>query len=130
MRSGEFHQTQRVLKDGDGYCCLGVACHLAMVNDWPLASDEREEVKTCLNEGGTNLPGPVRNLLGLRDSVGAFYAPDIVGECNGLAERNDHGQSFEKIADLIESRPPGLFVDPYPDDARFDQHGDPVSDIY
>lgn len=85
LRSGEYRQTTRQLKREAGFCCLGVLCDLHskdMGDTW----------------FGSEYLGKSR------------YPPEIVlswaelsqqGE-NLLAWNNDHGATFEEIADIIE----------------------------
>lgn len=82
LRSGQYKQAREALRDGDGYCCLGVLCLVA----------------------GISLDG--------RREDDAGYQPifDLVGNAvvsRGLAMRNDgngahHEHSFSEIADYIE----------------------------
>jgi hypothetical protein len=91
LRSGEYKQCQQRLTDGEGYCCLGVACAIS-----PNAVDGWKEDCT--------LPWGVREWLGLATAWGD-------NNCNGsLSQLNDMGKTFAEIADLIESEPEGLFV--------------------
>jgi len=42
LESGEYNQTTRVLKNDEGYCCLGLACELAKEDlgcDWAPGSN-------------------------------------------------------------------------------------------
>lgn len=124
LRSGEYEQTTNVLcrlnEDDEpvGFCCLGVACDLALkagidlkvsngtLTDAELAEDD--DPIRCLSYGGATaaLPPVVRAWLGLSDgNDNGMYGGGM--EC--LAGRNDAGASFGAIADIIESRPAGLF---------------------
>ena len=96
LRSGEYKQTSGVLRDGDEFCCLGVACDISELSGW-------DEGNVYLFEQGV-LPNAVRELYGLERSDGEF-----VGDC--LTVLNDNGASFQEIADIIESEPEGLFND-------------------
>jgi hypothetical protein len=91
LRSGKYRQGKTYLRNRDGsMCCLGVLHH----------------VVTGM-EPGFEVEGvgpPVCSKAGLSDRLG-----DFDGGC--LALINDGGTSFSEIADIIESNPPGLFVD-------------------
>lgn len=91
LRSGKYKQAQRQLKDGDAYCCLGVACVLAAKSGIkvPQITDEDKELEHdfCI----------VRDWLGLKGSEGNYQA-------RSLAADNDEGKSFEDIADIIEAK--------------------------
>jgi hypothetical protein len=93
LRSGKYEQAKDQLKKGDKFCCLGVACDISKLGEWS-GNEYMDNEKS--------LPGMVTDWLGLTSGMGIFY--------NGcLSELNDEGYSFEKIADIIESEPEGLF---------------------
>lgn len=110
LRSGEFKQATEVLEDGyGGFCCLAVACIIY----------ERETGNSLpRSENGTlNLDSVdgelieefdvVREWLGLGSGHGHFYGKPF---CSSLLAMNDSGASFTRIANIIESKPRGLFV--------------------
>lgn len=74
--SGKYQQTRKVLKDENGYCCLGVLHRVAMGEDPNQMWDD------------DNRPPFAREL-------------EIHME-QGLAELNDDGVPFEVIAGLID----------------------------
>ena len=97
LRSGKYAQTRNVLKDEVGYCCLGVACDISGLGKWDgfhysIGSEHR----------AGELPTLVRDALGLRACNGSFRE-------GCLTNLNDSGKTFAEIADIIESRPKGLF---------------------
>ena len=94
LRSGKYAQTKRQLAYGESYCCLGVACELA-IDSGIISSYESTD---------NGLPEEVQNALGLRFSIGVY------GKNTSLAGINDKGATFNEIADIIESEPGGLFV--------------------
>ena len=101
LRSGQYRQTQSWLRRSDGYCCLGVACELyrqEVGGFWSNASD------FVVNRRSSNshLPVEVAQWLGLIQQGGMY-------EGGSLVELNDNGKSFAEIADIIESKPKGLF---------------------
>ena len=101
LRSGEYGQTVHQLRQGDKYCCLGVACEISGLAEW----DRDEHGDRAYLGHGLNLPPDVVEWLGLNDHGGGFG--------NGLRSlvfENDDGASFSEIADIIESEPEGLFV--------------------
>lgn len=91
LRSGHYMQGRGCLRDGNDFCCLGVLTDLAAQagvikwNDNMAAAPE--------------LPDSVRAWAGLgsRD-------PELFGEYGGepAASRNDSGETFAEIADLID----------------------------
>ena len=123
LRSGRFEQGQTALHrerpgETDTFCCLGVACQLAIeagvdVEVTRVESDER----VCYGDLGGSpsyLPKPVQEWLGLASSSGDYYEvadeDDEEGyDKNTLASRNDHDADFDEIADIIEAEPEGLF---------------------
>lgn len=90
LRSGEYKQAKDILKTNSGNCCLGVLCEL------------------------TNVPHV------LNGDVYMFEFPDGSRKCGmpsqrwmndiglnvinagSLAEANDHGKTFNQIADMID----------------------------
>lgn len=91
LRSGEYEQTTEVLKNDEGFCCLGVACDISKLSEWGLISEYLDE--TAL------LPGAVEKYFGLRDSTGSFWKGENHFSLTGM---NDDGMRFEEIADVIE----------------------------
>jgi len=86
LRSGDFKQGRGKLRNGDGYCCLGVLCQVIGV----VISDDGE---VCLGEQGT------------RDGYAPLY--EIIGrtqDSSTLWMMNDRDKaSFPEIADYIEA---------------------------
>ncbi len=104
LRSGEYAQTKKRLHDRNGYCCFGVLCEVfdrfypnVLRRYW---EDDRENI----NGSFCYIPDIVRNAVGLRNRYGN------TGNST-LWTMNDDGTPFAAIADLIESRPNGLFVE-------------------
>lgn len=109
LRSGKYKQGQRRLRDeNNNFCCLGVLCNLH-ANEFPkLAKDETDPLM-YLGED-ESLPGQVREWSGISDPLGELKEIDwwveddtcIFDKYTSLAEANDEGVTFEKIADWIE----------------------------
>lgn len=112
LRSGKFEQTQGWLRNHEGYCCLGVACELALEAGIIEESyfDDNSEYASYDGED-TELPEVVAEWLGLTNPAGRYEpeTPDPDVECWGLTWDNDKGKTFDEIADIIENQPPGLF---------------------
>lgn len=108
LRSGEFKQGSKRLKDDDKYCCLGVACVLAkregVIPDDASWEDECQKPCLSLREQFE----AVKDWLGLQGPEG--WMDDLPS----LTVINDDGATFSKIADLIESEPKGLFKEGSP----------------
>ena len=106
LRSGEYAQGVGYLKSGTGdneaYCCLGVLCDLAVKAgaDIGVYVDTDEEV-WFFDTNGEVLPESVMEWSGLNSHIGS-YGEGESHVTKSLAWRNDEGDSFAKIADLIE----------------------------
>lgn len=104
LRSGKFDKGVGRLEESPGkYCCLGVACIV-------FEKETGRSFSRLLDKRlfGSALEGEmadVRTWLGLRTPGGSV--------CHGIGLINlndDHKLSFKKIADVIESKPEGLFI--------------------
>ena len=108
LRSGDYKQTSGILRDENGYCCLGVACDLYDSTKW---------VKVVIDGGveyeymGDNavLPDEIQLHYGLSYRTGSFRVNERLPS-NSLIEENDDSTPFSTIADIIESEPEGLLV--------------------
>ena len=89
LRSGKYRQTKHQLGRFGAFCCLGVACKLAVAEGIIKDKD--------FKRGDESLPKPVQDWLGMKSSVGALGS-------YSLASMNDNGEPFTRIADEIESR--------------------------
>jgi len=90
LRSGEYPQTRGVLRGYNGFCCLGV---LQEVRKIPVYEDSDGNFK-YEGKGGS-----------LGEKTCELFSCDAWGFVVGgstIAELNDSGVSFTKIADLIE----------------------------
>jgi hypothetical protein len=111
LRSGEYKQARRQLRNGDSFCCLGVACDLYLKHAGDVhakwADDEAFISSIGISSG--SLPTAVCRWYGFAD-----YNPNIPRQLVGkyddgsdkyaisLAEANDEGMTFAQIADIIE----------------------------
>ncbi|HEV8263241.1 MAG TPA: hypothetical protein VGQ19_21085 [Burkholderiales bacterium] len=91
LRSGRYQQTQKALRNDDGYCCLGVLCDLVDPAGWSPSTIIRGEMN---HDGETGMPSDK-----LTDSIDLEW-----GKAEALAELNDKGKSFAEIADYIERK--------------------------
>lgn len=122
LRSGNYKQGGGYLhrQDKDAYCCLGVACKLAGTDAAPRTVkvtkqnpqtgriDVVELVVTVFGSDDKNesvLPNDVMEWLGLLDNNPVIDFPNGAAPPEGtsVAELNDKGWSFDKIADAIEA---------------------------
>lgn len=103
LRSGEFPQGKdvlcRVSPAGDTYCCLGVACEVAIANGLDIGTATRRWAKRYDNED-LILPQVVADWYGL----GSRDPMLIHGESRDIASIwNDSARlDFEEIAKAIE----------------------------
>jgi hypothetical protein len=115
LRGDEFTQGTRFLRadndnDPEGHCCLGVLCelHRRRTGDgqWVEATDSDGrlvyEYRTSSDKSETVLPIEVSRWAGLDGSNPSFIYPENEDYVS-LANLNDQGSSFKRIADLIES---------------------------
>lgn len=98
LRSGEYKQTTGELRNGDEFCCLGVACDLYSKE----YGDGWSESGYFLGEYG-NLPYEVRHWLGVVDSNPSLKHSDGLGATTLIGLNDDCGFSFKQIADEIEN---------------------------
>jgi hypothetical protein len=110
LRSGEFAQGRNALRDGDSYCCLGVACELAARANVirpgrravPRPGVPRSDMVYGYGSVGNTgyLPIEVMDWLGVLSNTAPLTDPPE--GIPHLAAANDQGMSFHEIADLIE----------------------------
>jgi hypothetical protein len=109
LRSGEYTQGIGQLREGSegeagAYCCLGVLCELydkAMGGDcWEYGSVETPNgfQQQYTHKGENNYPS-----CEVMDWAGLWVTESESIDGEGLVSANDGGQSFEEIADIIES---------------------------
>ena len=125
LRSGEYPQGRNDLRNGDGFCCLGVLCDIYVKENnksWMKYEDDADECIPFdeLNDTLENsydhlfldgepqlLPQSVMNWAGLESGSPEVKVnndePDAFGSLKRkLADLNDSGATFATIADLIE----------------------------
>lgn len=106
LRSGEYKQTQSVLKNDAGFCCLGVLCDLYQksVGEGHWFGSTFQDGKD--GESDTNLPYEVKSWAGILISdpyirKSEIKRPNI--ERTFLSSMNDEYVPFSQIADVIEA---------------------------
>ncbi len=101
LRSGQYRQTTGILREGNTFCCLGVACDISGLGRWSAAF--RYVVGGEQRSGG--LPIAVREYLQITLDSDLGIIP-VLRDRNEdkviLAELNDNGFTFNQIADVIE----------------------------
>jgi hypothetical protein len=121
LESGEYQQARKRLNVNDCYCCLGVACEVYQKYGPGDLDVLEEQIRDENNKPATakryddamfTLPLKVASWLGLNQVNGQFWMAK--GPSESLTSLNDHGKSFAEIAELIKSRPDGMFGTPEP----------------
>ena len=97
LRSDQYKQGTGQLRSESGFCCLGVACYLA-VKEGIIAKYDGDD-------GTLDRYPEVMEALNLTTDIGDYGVSD-----DALAQDNDLGATFATIADIIESEPTGLFT--------------------
>lgn len=98
LRSGDYKQGQGLLRPReDQFCCLGVACDISGLGEWQKSYVGSVYVYVTATGSGLVLPKEVMEWLGWATNEG------YIDEETSLAALNDHGDSFEAIADVIEA---------------------------
>jgi hypothetical protein len=103
LESGEYAQTEGFLcREGEGFCCLGVACELAGM----VAHDRGADGIFYAGKSGV-APANIVKRLHLRDESGT-----AVGGAGfvGLAVANDKGTTFAEIAAFCRKHPEAVFT--------------------
>lgn len=131
LRSKNYHQANGALRDGDGYCCLGLFCEIVRTHVdgvWSNSEDSAGNSYFLMPNSPAHLsalPFFLQDLLGFESDIGTFeITDDLLAKFPRLQESKDRhqscvssltslndkfGWSFEEIADLIEACPKGLF---------------------
>jgi len=112
LRSGHYDQTQNTLRDENGFCCLGVACDISGLGRWEGSDLNGWEYvvgnRVAGNSSDSVLPVPVKEWLGFEEECGSYK--DMDHDCTtSLMDENDSGTTFAEIAEIIDSKPKGLF---------------------
>ena len=93
LRSGEYERGQfqlRTMREGvSRYCCLGVLCDLVDPGGWEGTVWKQDDYYASV------MPPK---------SVWSPASGELFGNPTYLSVRNDRGESFEEIADVIESK--------------------------
>ena len=115
LRSGEYQQCTGRLKKGGpslrfeerrGFCCLGVWLDICDV-EW----EDTDYDWYSYNDASSNLPDLDYKELGLKSDDGLIEPPIKYNNhtYEYLTDCNDHGLTFEQIADFCEKYPESIF---------------------
>lgn len=112
LRSGEYNQTDGVLKNANGHCCLGVLCEIYIKenNNASFVKDDQKNADFfhfVPEEHNTPtdyevLPKVVQRWAGIKTPCGQYSDETSVASKRELTKDNDEDKSFETIADIIE----------------------------
>lgn len=104
LRSGEYKQGRQQLYNGDGYCCLGVLCELAVKDGAIRAYDkEKETLLPMFLKEWAGVDPLVEDISQSSETFGLSLTVQPEGQhYQSLAALNDKGASFEQIADWLE----------------------------
>lgn len=102
LRSGDYKQAKEslVVEDDDknrSYCCLGVACVLAISEG--IEDDFPDQEYADWDE---QLTPDIRDWLGLQSKAGDLTAP-VAGKEHLIGLNDEANLTFAEIADVIES---------------------------
>lgn len=110
LRSGKYQQGRQFLAEAEEeegivkYCCLGVLCEVMGIER--SLQDSRYYVYGGGPSGGRScyyLPAEAVEQAGFTEQNPEVLV-EISGRRDGLANLNDQGLSFNKIADIIEKQ--------------------------
>lgn len=106
LRSGEYKQAKKSLRTDEGYCCLGVACEIAVKAGLPVTVHFIDKKGFCSYDGGVGvLPEGVMHALRFKSVDG--YTEKLQ---KSLTTLNDiENLTFAEIADYIETNEAELF---------------------
>ena len=101
LRSGEYKQKRRKLRDTNSFCCLGVLCDLYAKEHGKEWDYDKGENYYYFEEADTGLAKSVMNWAGLTEEYpevimnGQIYPTDLA------TINDDYGFNFNQIAELI-----------------------------
>lgn len=111
LRSGEYTQTDEVLRDRNGFCCLGVLCDLYLKEVGKEWVENYNDYVFSSEFGGELLPPEVMAWADLKDENPVVAMEQFDHEIEQyvlkplpLSDLNDTGKSFKMIAALIEEQ--------------------------
>ncbi len=93
LESGKYKQARKKLRRGDRFCCLGVACDISKLGKWT-------DTETYFDKSDI-LPSKVQRWLGIDSTMAVEFSAD---EYENLADMNDKGCSFKRIAAVIRKK--------------------------
>jgi hypothetical protein len=114
LRSGKFLQGKDYLKVDGKYCCLGVACELAIADGLAVTTgiERTHDGRTAELFDGEKfyLPLSVQEWLRLETNTGNWSPRNKPVLDDNVAYLNDKGRTFEEIAEFVKTHEKELFV--------------------
>lgn len=107
LESGEYAQSRGCLCDGEGFCCLGLACDV-----FGMTGVEDSNGCYLFDDQEFEAPSSVVKKLRLRDRIGStrgFIKFSTKVWTDNLAHANDMGATFKQIARAIRKNPENFF---------------------
>lgn len=110
LESGKYKQATGTLRDGEAFCCLGVACDISGLGKWvpdPRTGRGSDYGFLCSERGdvvAAVLPKSVRVWLGVAQSqleLNEWYGGTSTKGMLSASSLNDNGSSFQQIAAKI-----------------------------
>ena len=110
LRSGDYAQCHNALNDGKGFCCLGVACEVAIRSGVDVlrgteeighSDDGTPKTRATYDNNGGYPPSAVREWLGLPEANPRLSPPDG-GVTSAVFANDSAAWTFARIADAIE----------------------------
>jgi hypothetical protein len=97
LESGEFEQGREALNSNGQFCCLGVACEVAIREGVPLEKKEHSLYTVYYDGERDMLPPSVQAWLSLADSAGAYAGGRLI------EDNDDRRLTFKEIAEIIRT---------------------------
>lgn len=91
LRSGKYRQGLRQLRNGDAFCCLGVACDISDLGAW-----RGTFYTTNVGASEITLPAPVSAWLGTTDN------PEVDHDLRCVSANDNLHWDFNHIAAALE----------------------------
>ena len=112
LRSGEYSQTKFGLRNNEGFCCLGVACDVALkigLVDGQWINDDLKYQKFKFRDSHRDMGEPsyvpmkvCETIFETNVSRESLVSVWTINEKETLPGLNDSGLTFAEIADIIE----------------------------
>lgn len=109
LESDKHKQGEGNLRDGDAYCCLGVACEFVLGIKPEKALHPQEDTLYAFEGCTIYMPATGVKQLGLSSIFGNPYTKANTNNKYALAALNDHGKTFKEIAQILRDNPKDYF---------------------